>query len=132
MTHDYDLDEDDDEDRPGYRDEDWPHSGVGVASFITGLVVLLMILAGFGLVVMAAVQAQNSGMPPPMAWVGIFLLIGASIFAVVGTGLGIGALFQRRRKKVFGIIGLSLNVLVLLGGLALVLVGVVAAMGSIH
>jgi hypothetical protein len=132
MAHDYDLDEDYDEERPGYRDEDWPHSGVGVASFITGLGVLFMILAGFGLVVMAAVQSPNSRDPPPMAWMGILLLIGASIFALVGTGLGIGALCQRRRKKVLGIIGLSLNGLALLGGLALVLVGVMAAMASIH
>jgi hypothetical protein len=129
MTHDYDVEDDYEEDRAGRRAEDWPHSGVGVASFIIGILVLLLGLAGMGLAVVAAVQAQRSGHPPAAAMVGGMLIIGAVILALAGTGLGIGGVCQRHRKKVFGIIGLCINGLALLGGLGIMLLGVMFASG---
>jgi hypothetical protein len=43
----------------------------------------------------------------------IFVLIGISLMAILGTGLGIGSLFQNDNKKIIGILGCSLNGIVL-------------------
>jgi hypothetical protein len=109
--------------------ETWPHSGIGIASFIAGLVALLMIVGAFAVAVVVAVEALPTGPsgrnPQQLFFVGV-LFIGAGLVAVVGTGLGIGACFQTKRKKVFAVIGLVVNGLVLLGAIGVFLLGVIA------
>jgi hypothetical protein len=101
--------------------ENWPHSGVGIASFCAGIMALFMVLAGF---VMAALgrnpRPQRYGEGPHAAAVlGLLFITGAGVVALIGTVLGIGGVCQMQRKKVFGIIGLCTNALLLLGGLAI-------------
>ena len=53
-----------------------------------------------------------------------------SVFgAFVGLALGIGALFQVDRKRVFAVLGLCLNLLVLVSIVGLVLLGMAAGQG---
>jgi hypothetical protein len=101
--------------------ENWPHSGVGIASFCAGILALFMVLAGFVLVVLGIDPRPHryGGGPPPAAVLGGLVIIGAGIVALIGTGLGIGGVCQSQRKKVFGNIGLCINALLLLGGLAI-------------
>jgi hypothetical protein len=43
----------------------------------------------------------------------IFVLIGIALLAIIGIGLGIGSLIQKENKKIIGILGCSLNGVVL-------------------
>src|SRR5438067_12235526 len=110
------------------------HSPVGVVSFV------LAILSGvgiFGLVLSATVMAarHSAGRGPafddqsPQAMaIGLAFLL--SVFgAFVGVALGIGALFQVDRKRVFAVLGLCLNLLVLVSIVGLVLLGMAAGQG---
>ena len=110
------------------------HSPVGVVSFV------LAILSGLGIfalvisaTVMAARRSAGQGpafddqSPQSMAIGLVFLL---SVFgAFVGVALGIGALFQVDRKRVFALLGLCLNLLVLVSVIGLVLLGMAAGQG---
>jgi hypothetical protein len=119
------YDEYDDYDDADYRrrSDDWPHSGVGIASFIAGILALVMIASGFVLAAISATQPHRYGGPPPAAVFGGMLILFAALVALIGTGLGIGGVCQGQRRKVFGIIGLCLNGLILLGGIGLVVIG---------
>jgi hypothetical protein len=125
----FDDDEDDygEPDRHRRRADVWPHSGVGIASFVAGIVSLLMFVGAIGLVVVA-VAGSPRGPEPPHAVVMTtgLLIVGAGLIALVGAGLGIGACCQAERKKVFGVIGLAINGVILLGGIGLFLVGLLA------
>jgi len=46
---------------------------------------------------------------------------GAGLLSLVGAGLGVGSVCQTARNKVFGIIGLCLNGMILIGLLAVCL-----------
>jgi len=110
------------------RTESWPHSGVGIASFVAGIVALLMIVGAFGLAVVAIAGDPHAKEPPREAFALIgLLMVGGGLVALIGTGLGIGSCCQGERKKVFGVIGLVMNGLLLLGGIGVILIGVLAS-----
>ena len=96
------------------------HSGLGIASFVISLVAgvaefLLSMVAGY--IEMSTPGGINAD--DPIAGI-IGLMMIAGIFgALVGVGLGIAVLFQKDRKKVFCILGLIFNsvILIALGGL---------------
>lgn len=59
---------------------------------------------------------------------GVAVVLGLVIFAVIavhllGMGLAIGGLTQKDRKKVFSILGLVFNVLVIVGTTSLIVLG---------
>ena len=97
------------------------HSGVGVASFIIAIAVGLLELA---MVVLAAVLVQHasSQTPPTMAFAGCGMLLGLAA-CVVGVVLGIVGLGQSDRRKLFAVLGLCFNALILLFVLGLMLLG---------
>jgi hypothetical protein len=114
-------------DRHRLRAEDWPHSGVGIASFIGGIVSLLMFIAAIGVATAAVAGSPRGREPSPtVVMTSGLLIVGAGLIALIGAGLGIGACCQTERKKVFGVIGLVINSVVVLGGTGLVLVGLLA------
>jgi hypothetical protein len=100
------------------------HSGLGVASFVLGLLTAIAIPALFATVV--AIEMNTPGWidqetPGLMALcLGILL---AAVLALLGAILGIGGTVQRDRKKVFAVIGLVLNGAVALGVAALLVLG---------
>jgi hypothetical protein len=114
------------------RDDRWdeptrpPHSGLGIASFIIGLIVIVLTL----LVVLLSVvvQANRAHRSTADAMLGISLLFGCVglLASVVGLGLGVAGVFQEDRNRTFAVVGIILNGLVILGTVALILIGMAA------
>jgi len=104
--------------------EEQRHSGLGIASFITGITsaVLMFLL----IVVAGALEASTpGGMNEESAAaviVGLFLIL-FMLTSVLALGLGIAGLFQRERKKVFPILGTVFSSFTVLGTILLVMVG---------
>jgi len=95
------------------------HSGLGIASFAISIFV---VIAMFGLFVVAGIMEASTpgGMSEDST---AAVVIGLGIFAIGGLGLisfglGVATLFQRERKKLFGILGgiFSLGILLLAVG----------------
>ncbi len=101
------------------------HSGLGVASFIISMLggpgmFLMLVVAG---VLAASVPGGKMDESSPAA-VGLGLvLIGGIAFALVGVGLGIAGVAQKGRKKLFAVLGLVFNSLIVLGVAALMVIG---------
>ncbi len=117
---------------PRFRDDPaaWRHSGVGIASFVTGIIALLLFIGAIGVVLVAVVSTRHARQPPQALLVPVGLMvIGSGLMALVGTGLGIGGCCQRERKKVFAILGLVINGFLLLAGIGLMLVGLASSRG---
>lgn len=104
------------EERPRRRRrESQPHSGLGIASFIIAIFSVLMIVAMF--VIVATMMADRPQMARPdkndpnLAIVGVFGCGGTGL-ALIGAVLGLVGILLPDRKKVFAILGLIFNVLV--------------------
>lgn len=90
------------------------HSGLGIALFVTGLAaglleIAVIVIAG---VVVASRRAGADDTARVFFLIG-FAALGGMALGLVGLGLGIAGLFQRRKKifAVLGIIGSSLVIL---------------------
>lgn len=96
------------------------HSGPGIASFVIALVSVAGYIVGFivaGSVLASAIEMYGPDLTPDSSQA--FLLLGIIMLAllalnVVGTVVGIIGLVLRNRRKVFAIIGVILNALILL------------------
>lgn len=100
------------------------HSGLGIASFIISMITgLLTFLA----IVFAGVMEATTpgGMDPESAGAIIlgFFLIACLCGLLVAIGLGIGGLVQRDRKKLFAVLGVTFSAVILIGTLALMVIG---------
>jgi hypothetical protein len=99
-------------------------SGVGVASFVMaviGGVALLALVATAGVMESRTPGGMDENSPAAIA-VGLGILAGLVLNAV-GIVLGIVAVFQRDRKKVFAVLGLTFNALTLLAVVGLMVIG---------
>lgn len=126
------------------------HSRMGITSFILFIIGLLLLV---GLIILSAVvfapllesidpQAlqdpesfQNPEDAPPelqQAATAILLLtigfLGLPVLNLVGLGLGIAGLIQKRRKRLFAVLGTVLNGLVILAIVGLFLLGVLGSL----
>jgi hypothetical protein len=114
--------EDDDYDDYDYRPR--RHSGLGIASFILAMAAGLIV--GVFFVVVAIIETRQPGAlghdGSSDAVVGLIACF-ALFLAMVGVGLGIAGVCQKRRKTVFAVLGLMFNGLILLSGGCLVLIG---------
>ena len=109
---------------PEYPYAELRHSGFGIASFV------LSILIGIGffvLFIVAGVIEANTpgGMDEESTAaiaVGLLLFFGmfSSLVAIV---LGFVGVFQQNRKKVFAILGIAFNSMIILGTIGLVILG---------
>ena len=104
------------------------HSGLGIASFIVSLAMgVYFILVVFVAAVIATVTPGDMPDTSPAAVIiGLFAVLGL-IGCVAGIGLGIAGMCQKNRKKVFSILGLIINGLIVLGVLAAAIVGSLAS-----
>jgi hypothetical protein len=101
------------------------HSGLGIASFViallTGVVFVAFVIA------VGVIEAAHPGAmdeKPPAAFVlGLVALLDLFL-CLVGLGLGIGGLCMKR-SKIFPILGIVFNASVVLGGIALVVIGAI-------
>lgn len=106
------------------------HSIVGIASFAIGIVaVMIFCLAllfafGYGIFIVAQNPASRVDQSSSTILVlGLFLFI-SPLLSLVGVGMAIGAIVPKTDKKLFGILGLVLNLLIILVFCALVVIGV--------
>jgi hypothetical protein len=115
------------------RDDRWdepsrlPHSGLGVASFIISLIVIVLTVLVVLLSVVA--RANRAHHSTADAMLGITLLFGCTglLACVVGLSLGVAGVFQEDRNRTFAVVGIILNGLVILGTVALILIGMASA-----
>jgi hypothetical protein len=114
----------DDEGDYDFRKRDEPHSGLGIASLVLAVIAGIAMLLIFTIVgVMAGddVGGLDEESPEAMA-LGAFA-IGACALTLLGLGLGVGALLQKDRNKLFGALGVVANGLVLVGSGGLMCAG---------
>ena len=97
------------------------HSGVGIASFVIGILSALGVCLTFGLSFYA--QSASSQTSSSITSAVGFLGMCSMVISLVGVGLGIAGVVQKVQSKVFPIIGLVLSALVLLGMCAIMLLG---------
>jgi hypothetical protein len=96
------------------------HKGLGIASFIIGVICIITLM---GLVVVAGVTT-NAGRATPAFNMIVGLGMMSAIFVdVIGIVLGIFGAADRSSKKVYPVLGLTLNVLVVALFAALMIVG---------
>ena len=100
------------------------HSGIGIASFSMSVGILIVT---FVLVVVAGVmEASTPGgineVSPAAIMLGLSI-IGMVLLNIVAFGLGIGTMFQKDRKKLFGILGMSFSALTIVGIISLIMFG---------
>lgn len=102
-------------------------SGLGIASFVIGLVSVIAIVVAIVTVTSALMNLVSPDMAidqqtimemseaaGPIVTAGLFILLSLAL-SLVGLILGIIGLFARYRRKAFGIIGVVLNAFVLIG-----------------
>lgn len=113
---------------PGGRDEASGRSGqslLGIFSFI------LALLAGLGVLILVVISGVlevrspgsiSGGTSGTAVAIGLLIIL-CALTDLAAAGLGIAGVIQRRRKRVFAVLGVVLSVLTLLGFLVLILVG---------
>ncbi|MCT8285606.1 hypothetical protein NYQ43_07845 [Xanthomonas translucens pv. translucens] len=101
-----------------------PYSGLGIASFAVSLIaaVLTLVLVG---ICAALVYSQPDSLDDdsPLAMlVGMAMMVGI-VAELAAAALGIGSLFQRDRRKLYGVLGLIFAIAPLVGVAALIVFG---------
>jgi hypothetical protein len=96
------------------------HKGTGIASFVIGMTCVILIMALIGT---AAVMAKTGRITPELN-----VIIGLGIIAVcfvdlIGIVLGFFGAADRSSKKVYPVLGLILNIVVMLLFVALLVIG---------
>lgn len=105
-----------------------PHSKFGIASFIMGLIVMVGMLALFVVAGMMALRANgqiNEESPEAIA-LGLGI-IGGCFLALIGVIFAIVGLVNPSKAKVFSVLGLVFNGLVLLGVIGMMVIGATMA-----
>ncbi|WP_374601876.1 hypothetical protein [Arenimonas sp.] len=105
------------------------HSGLGIAATIIAVVAGLALLGVFGYagyLGMNAPGGELSETDPRAMMIGVGMLAAMALL-VLGAILGVLGLFAGTRKRLFAWLGLVLNLLPLLGGIALVILGLAMA-----
>lgn len=100
------------------------HSGLGIASFMISMVIIgffffLLFLAVIIAVISPGLADTNSML---IRILGTFFMF-ASLANLVGLVLGIAAMRQIDRKKVFSILGLVFNLMIIAGMIVLIIIG---------
>jgi hypothetical protein len=99
------------------------HSRLGVTSFVISIAVGCLLVGTIGLagsIHASDRQAGHAHSSHPLIGLAIILLLMAEVPAI---GLGIASLVQRRRKRLFGILGLVFSSATFLGVIGLLLLG---------
>jgi hypothetical protein len=102
------------------------HSGLGIVSFISSLIsgaLLFVIIAIAGVMEVSNPDGVDEESP-------VVIFLGLCMFAflfaaLVAMVLGIGALFQRDRNKIFAVLGAVFSACAFFGTLLLILIGLV-------
>jgi len=100
------------------------HSPLGIASFVLSIISLGLVCLFF---IFAYVLVTNTSMASSSGVVSWVFICGIGLSTLVGVGLGIAAVVKPAQSKVFGILGIIFNALIMLGFCILILFAVFAA-----
>ncbi len=102
------------------------HSGLGVASFLLGI---LASLGSIAVVVGAGILGSSGAIngEPAAAMIVGFSMIVVVMTTAFAAGLAVGGLVQKEKSKVFAIIGLIINSLLIVSLFGMVLLGMTFA-----
>jgi hypothetical protein len=104
------------------------HSGFGIASFIIaiGAAILHFVVLGVATVLDATTPGGLGDDSPELMLVGLGTIVG--LFAdFVGVGLGIAGICQRRRSKVFAVLGVVICTVEFVGVVSLMVIGMLVS-----
>ncbi|MGO4183367.1 hypothetical protein AB4Z45_10525 [Paenibacillus sp. MCAF9] len=128
------------------------HSGIGITSFIIGLLsavlLIIAIVSGFSFAdqiantdVIIADPSDSAAFKASIEALGqevlvsmmltIVCIFGAGLLSLAGLILAIIGAVSSKRRKTFGVIGIVLNVVVFVGGIALFFVGSASIASSV-
>jgi len=98
------------------------HSRLGIASFIMSIVIGVLVLVT--IVTAGVMQVSTPGgmdeNAPTTILIGLAILL---LLGLVAIGLGIAGVFQKDCKKVFAILGLVFSTGIIIGTVALMIIG---------
>jgi hypothetical protein len=125
---------------PLIPDDTKKHSKIGIASFVIGIVAMLIFCIALVLTTIYAIPIasqitsptsfQIDQSSPIIITLSILMLI-SPLLSLVGAVLGIVALVQKNYKKTFSIIGLVLNLLIILVFCGLFIFALAVGSGSL-
>jgi hypothetical protein len=101
------------------------HSGFGIASFVLALMLFLVDAVLF----VAALAERHTSTPGdkvrgPLMIAFAFGLLSTAVLSIVGLAVGVAGLTQRERNRVFAVLGVCCNALLLLGVIGVLLLGI--------
>jgi hypothetical protein len=112
------------------------HSRIGIASFVIGIVSMLifclaiLLAFGYGITIASlnpSIQSLQSS--PTILVLGLVLFL-SPILGLVGVVLGFVAVFQKNNKKLFAVLGLVFNFLIILVFCVLLVFGLAGQSGA--
>jgi hypothetical protein len=115
---------------PFLPSQDQKQSKLGIASLVIGLVAVLFACIAF-VISFSYGFSLSSNTPSlidqssPVVLIAGGLFCCSPILSLVGVGLGIAAVVQKKDKKIFGIIGLVINGLIILSICGLFVLGLI-------
>ncbi len=103
------------------------HSTLGIISFVLAILAMLVICID-----MVIIFSLSGGLQvnPAYNTIDVAFSCFSGILALAALGLGIGAVTQKNTKKIFGILGLVLSALFLVGYCLIVGLNLIRVMGS--
>jgi hypothetical protein len=103
-------------------------SPLGTASFIMAIVAAVIIC---GDIALAFGISGGLSVSEGYTWIDTALTCVSSVVALTGLGLGIAAVAQKNTKKVFGILGIIFNALIVLGICSLIGINIISLAGNL-
>lgn len=102
------------------------HSALGISSFVISMVVIVLELVSFLLIAVTAAANNKSNLFGVALTFGLIAIFGA-LGNLTGIGLGLAGVIQKNRKKVFSILGLIINSILIILFILLLVVGINAS-----
>ncbi|MCK5306402.1 MAG: hypothetical protein KAJ66_04645 [Candidatus Omnitrophica bacterium] len=102
------------------------HSGFGISSFVISLVIGVGEIFVIGIAAFLGAQGQMSEENTAMMVVGLAIMAGLMI-NLAGVGLAIAGICQKNKKKMFSILGLIFNGVLILGIVGLIIIGMMVS-----
>lgn len=100
------------------------HSRLGIASFVLAVLnglFMFALIAAVGIIEIRTPGGMDEESPTAIT-IGVLFILGGFL-CLAGLGLGVAGLFDGNRKRVFSLLGLTFNALMILGVLGLVVLG---------
>lgn len=100
------------------------HSGMGIASFVTSIVIGLSIMMCYFFIAFKTVASGGSiDSHSSFAIVTGLIILGLIMFDMIALGLGIAGVIQKDRKKIYAILGIIISAAMILSVVVLMFIG---------